>query len=90
MPLLAVVAPPPLSVPAAKVPPFVPIARLTEVELSEVSTLPKVSSTMTVTAGLIVAFDSALVGCWPKTTLLALAGLTVSTWVPEVSPVAAP
>ena len=78
-PLLAVVAPPPLSVPVANVPPLVPIARLTEVELSEVRTLPNVSSTMTVTAGLIVAFDRAFVGCWPKTTLDAVAGLTVST-----------
>ena len=57
------------------------MARLTEVELSEVSTLPNASSTLTVTAGLIVAFDSALVGCWPRTSLFALAGLMVSSWV---------
>ena len=42
-----------------------------------VTTLLILSSTFTVTAGLIAAPAVVLVGCWPKTTLLAAAGLIV-------------
>ena len=44
-------------------PGFVPMASVTVVVLSVVTRLPFVSSTLTVTAGLIVAPPTALVGC---------------------------
>jgi hypothetical protein len=62
-----------LATPPAKVPLFRATAT---VEPSDVTRLPYWSCTITVTAGPIVAPAVALVGCWPKTTLLAAAGLT--------------
>ena len=47
------------------------------VELSLPTTLPNASSTLTVTAGVMVAPAAVFVGCCPKTILLAAAGLTV-------------
>ena len=47
-------------------PGLVPMARLTVVALSEVSTLPLASSTATVTAGEMAAPAVAVVGCWTK------------------------
>ncbi len=56
-------AAPPVSVPP---PGLVPMARVTFVVLSPVSTLPLASSTATVTAGDIVAPATVVVGLWTK------------------------
>src|SRR5438309_270170 len=50
---------------------FVPIARVTKVALSPVSTLPLASSTATVTDGVIVALAAVLLGCCVYTSWVA-------------------
>src|SRR5262252_11240326 len=65
-PETTVTAAPPLSVPPEG---LVPMARLTVVALSEVSTLPLASSTATVTAGLMAAPAPVLEGPWTKASL---------------------
>ena len=67
IPAVTVTAEPPVSVPPAG---LVPMARLTVVALSVVSTLPLASSTATVTAGLMVAPGAALEGPWIKASLV--------------------
>ena len=62
-----VTAEPPLSVPAAG---LVPMASVTWVELSDVSTLPLASSTATLTAGVMTAPALALEGPWTKASLV--------------------
>ena len=57
------------------------------VELFVVTTFPKASSTSTVTPGLMATPAVALVGCWPKTNLVAAAALIVK--VDEVAVVRA-
>ena len=69
IPPLAVAAPPPVNVP---LPGFVPMASVTVVVLSVVTRFPFVSSTLTVTAGLIVAPPTALVGCCKNTSFEAV------------------
>ena len=68
MPEATVTAEPPLRVPPAG---LVPMARLTWVALSEVSTLPLASSTATVTAGVMAAPTAVLEGPWTKASLVA-------------------
>jgi hypothetical protein len=64
------------------------MARLTWSVLSPVTTLPSASWTWTVTAGVMVAPATALVGCWRKTSLLAAPGVMLK--VDEVAAVSVP
>ena len=68
MPLTAVAVAVPLRTPEFG---LVPMVTVTDVELSLVTTFPSSSRRLTVTAGVIVAFDAALVGCWTKATWVA-------------------
>src|SRR6266536_183660 len=72
-----------------RTPPFglVPMAMLIEALLL-VTVLPKLSWTVTVTAGLMATVDTALVGCWLNTSRLAAAGVMLKlALVAPVSPV---
>ena len=60
-PLTTVAWPPPVRVPVFG---LVPIASVTLVVLSVVTTLPFASSTATVSGGAIASPASAVVGCW--------------------------
>ena len=68
MPLTAATVGVPPSVPP---PGLVPMATVT-LDVSVVTTLPRLSSTFTVTAGLMVAPAVVLLGCTPKTSCVAV------------------
>src|SRR5271157_2643214 len=62
---------------SAPLPGLVPMARVTWVALSPVSTLPSASSTATVTAGVMAEPAAVLLGPWTKTSWVAVPGDTL-------------